>query len=252
MSRRATVLAYHSVGECARSDDPNRLFVRSAAFAAQMEFLARYRRVIALKDINRMLPKGKPAVAITFDDGYRDVLQHAVPILEDYGFPATVFVPTKYIGDRNRWDPPYRCPLEIMSVDELREAEARGLAVESHGHAHRNLAHANEGIALDDISTSIAILSHLLGREVRYLAYPYGVSSETAQRAAAAAGLECAFTTNRLGTGPLDRARITVTPYDRLRVYRLKTAGYYCAMRYSRAGTRLTEPLRAVARRTRN
>src|SRR5208283_2897694 len=59
-------------------------------------------------------------------DAYRSVLTLAVPILERYGFPATVFVPTKWIGMRNRWDPPSELPLDIMTAEELLELRDRG------------------------------------------------------------------------------------------------------------------------------
>src|SRR5436190_28376 len=65
MSGRVTVLAYHAVGECTRGEDPLRLFVHPTAFAIQMDFLARNRRVVTLEDaVNGALPQGRPAVAI--------------------------------------------------------------------------------------------------------------------------------------------------------------------------------------------
>ena len=102
---RRTVLAYHAVGDCSLADDRNSLFVSPTAFAAQMADLATTRRVVPLADaLDAPLPPGKPVVAITFDDGYRSVREHALPILEQHGFPATMFVPTAYVGDENRWD----------------------------------------------------------------------------------------------------------------------------------------------------
>lgn len=129
MSPPATVLAYHAIGECSRADDENSLFVTVEAFTAQMSYLAEHRRVVPLAEAielrsssseRRRSRRRERLVAITFDDGYRSVLERAVPVLEAHGFPATMFVPTRYIGDENRWNPPCPCGLDIMSAGQQR------------------------------------------------------------------------------------------------------------------------------------
>jgi len=254
---RRTVLAYHAVGECARADDRNSLFVSPEAFADQMADLARSRRVVPLSEaLDDGLPPGKPVVAITFDDGYRSVREHALPVLERHGFPATMFVPTAHIGDENRWDEPCPpCSLEIMDDAELRDCEARGLSIEPHGHAHVDLTEADEVTASVDIAASLEHLRTLLGREPRFLAFPFSHGSPDAQRAAARLGLVAAFSIDRPGTGPFDRARVQVTRYDTLRAFRCKSSGRYLAVRFSaaaRAAVALTRPIRATVRRVRS
>ena len=67
-----------------------------------MSFLRRHRHVVSLADmLEGRLPRGRPAVAITFDDGYRSVLTNAAPILSRLGLVATMFVPTKWIAHTN-------------------------------------------------------------------------------------------------------------------------------------------------------
>ena len=84
---------------------PQVLDSAAAARPGRPADLAATRRVVPLADaLDAPLPPGKPVVAITFDDGYRSVREHALPILEQHGFPATMFVPTAYVGDENRWD----------------------------------------------------------------------------------------------------------------------------------------------------
>lgn len=249
------MLAYHAVGECSSADDRNNLFVSPAAFAQQMDDLARTRRVLPLAEVlaDELAP-GKPAVAITFDDGYRSVREHALPVLERNGFPATMFVPTAYIGDENRWNPPCPCPLDIMTADELRDADVRGLSIEAHGHAHTDLAEADEATAADDIAQSLGVLRSLLGREPRFLAFPFSHGSRDAQVAASRLGLDAAFSIDRPGTGPFDRARVQVTPYDSRRMFRFKTSGRYLAWRFSavsRVVVALSRPIRSVLRRVR-
>ncbi len=252
---RRTVLAYHAVGDCSLADDRNSLFVSPTAFAAQMADLAATRRVVPLADaLDAPLPPGKPVVAITFDDGYRSVREHALPILEQHGFPATMFVPTAYVGDENRWDEPCPCSLAIMDADELRDADARGLRIEAHGHAHTDLTEADEETATGDIADSLDALRALLGRDPRFLAFAFSHGSADAQRAAAGLGLEAAFSIDRPGTGRFDQARVQITRYDSLRAFRFKTGGRYLAVRFStmtRAAVALTRPVRAMVRRLR-
>lgn len=248
MKPQTTVLVYHAVGDCRPADDPHLLFVSPACFERQMEYLASNRRVVPLADaVSESLSPGKPVVAITFDDGYRAVLEHALPVLERRGFPATVFVPTAYVGDRNRWDEPLPVPLEIMSTAELRAAESRGLAVESHGHQHIDLSRASVEDARRDLSRSVAILQETTGREPRFLAYPFTTGSIGAQQAAAELRFTAAFTIASKDRGPFARARVPVGRLDPPWLFGMQTSGHYPGLRYSGA----TEWALGVARRIR-
>ncbi|MDQ3758040.1 MAG: polysaccharide deacetylase family protein [Actinomycetota bacterium] len=221
-----TVLAYHAVGRCAPADDPHNLWVSPEAFRRHLAYLARSRRVVSLADaVDGRVEPGRPAVVVTFDDGYRSVLENAVPLLECHGFPATVFVPTKYIGDGNRWDPPTGCPLDIMTEGELRQAARRGLAVESHGHSHLDFSGATFEVARDDLAPSLGRLAAVTGRRPRFLAYPFRAGSEEAQRAAAAVGFDAAFTIDLPHAGRFAWARVSVSPHDSVRLLAVKTSG---------------------------
>lgn len=143
-------------------------------FCAHMDFLRRHRQVVSLEAVvNGRLPLGPPAVAITFDDGYRNVLTNAVPVLQDHGFVATAFVPSRWVGELNAWDAHKDCfPLPIMDDVELREAERRGISVESHGHEHIDLEQEDICVAAQDLRLSMLRLTAILGHAPRYLAYP--------------------------------------------------------------------------------
>jgi peptidoglycan/xylan/chitin deacetylase (PgdA/CDA1 family) len=178
------------------------------------------------------IPPGRPAVAITFDDGYRSVLEEAVPRLERHGFPATMFVPTAFVGDRNRWDAPTGRDLPIMDDDELASLPGRGMAVESHGHAHRPLEEASEAEAHADLAAGREALLALLGRAPRHLAYPFTTGSAGAQAAARRLGFAAAFSIDRRDAGPFARGRVPVIPHDGPRAFALKTSGWYLALRH--------------------
>lgn len=104
-STRAIILLYHSVSEAAF--DPWALCVRPEDFAAHLEILRRRARVLSLNEMLDALERGtlpERAVAITFDDGFVDNLEHARPHLERHGFPATVFVTAGLVGSgRSFW-----------------------------------------------------------------------------------------------------------------------------------------------------
>lgn len=105
----ATILMYHSVApvETAKYIDVAwRMPV--AMFEAQACFLARHRHVVSLHALAQQLKSGSEpepgTVVLTFDDGYRDNLQVAAPILQRYGLPAIVFLATAYVGrGENQW-----------------------------------------------------------------------------------------------------------------------------------------------------
>jgi peptidoglycan/xylan/chitin deacetylase (PgdA/CDA1 family) len=175
-------------------------------------------------------------VAITFDDGYRSVLTEAVPVLRRYGFPATAFVPSKWIGDRNRWDafPENAIPLEVMTADELLKAERAGVEIASHSHAHAKLDELSEQEVRADLEASVARLREITGRPPRYLAYPYGRHGRSADRAAASAGFAAAFSIGQLSTGRYGLERVTIRPTDGRFLFAVKTSGRYLAWRMCR------------------
>ena len=100
----AVVLMYHRVADI--SFDPWRLAVSPANFAEQMDVVCKHFNPVPLAELTanpRSTPRSR-TVAVTFDDGYRDSLEDAKPVLERYGIPATVFVASGYVGSsRDFW-----------------------------------------------------------------------------------------------------------------------------------------------------
>src|SRR5262245_6526405 len=92
------ILGYHRVND---DDDPFFPSLPSAVFESHMAYLARSYRVMMVEDLVESMRRGavpRNAIALTFDDGYRDNLTHAAPILARYGLPATIFLTTGLIG----------------------------------------------------------------------------------------------------------------------------------------------------------
>ena len=234
---RGAVIVYHAIGTVPRDSPQWNGFIRPERFAAQMAFLAERRRVV---DLDAFLEEdaspGPPRVAITFDDAYRSVLEHAVPVLREYGFPATLFVPTKWIGGSNAWNPRGDAPLDLLTGDELAELARSGFAIESHGHAHVDYARLDAATAAEDVRTSVERLTELLDRPPRYLAYPYGRATAAAAAEAARLGLRAAFGLDHPQplSGVYAVRRVSIVPSDARPLFALKTAGRYIGWRQSR------------------
>jgi len=103
-AQRLIILNYHhvSAGPGGPADTPFETGVAAREFQQQVRYLAAHHSVVDLAEAARRLAAGealpRPAVCLTFDDGYADVYQHAYPVLRRLGLPATVFVSTAYVG----------------------------------------------------------------------------------------------------------------------------------------------------------
>lgn len=197
---RTFVLMYHRVGEV-RSAAESLYCIAPERFAAQMNLLARrgYRAVpidalVAWLEGGPTLKKGD--FVLTFDDGFLGVREYALPILEQLGWPFTVFLVTSLLGGADMWQrfnnlEGRRYPL--LSVDDVRHMRLRGCSFHSHTETHASLPSADDGTLAAELAGSRAALSNLLGDHAAYLAYPYGHLDDRVESATRAAGYKAAF-----------------------------------------------------------
>ena len=232
--RRPAVLVYHALGRTRGRDDRHGMFVEPKTFAAQMAYLAKKRVVVPLADAvdDRATDRSRPG---------RDHLRRRIPVClraraSDLGAAQDLgdrVRPSAFIGSVNGWEEPDTGALPIMSAEELREAEQRGLAVESHGHRHIDLSRSDPELTRRDLQDGVHALTEVTQRRVRFLAYPFGQASEEARALAESVGFDGAFTTNRDTQSPFYRSRISISEGDSFQLFRLKTSGYYDALRAS-------------------
>jgi peptidoglycan/xylan/chitin deacetylase (PgdA/CDA1 family) len=177
------------------------------------------------------------AVLITFDDGYRDIVENALPVLQAHGFPAVIFVPVAYMGD-DSMPLPHEMPLAERGVrnrtldwDLVRELDASGVRVESHGISHRPLAEVSLDEAVREIAVSKLKLEEELRRPVRAYAYVKGSEAHfhpVHESLLMQAGYDIAFTSisrsNGPGSEPFRLGRYNVEPYAP-RTFELVLAG---------------------------
>jgi Predicted xylanase/chitin deacetylase len=119
-SRCPVIVLYHHVAEV--TDDPWNIAVAPRRFERQIAMLRWAFEIVPLNELRAPPGKGKPRAAITFDDGYRDVVTTALPILERFDCPATVFLTTGSIGSRREfwWDELTRIIMSSDTTSEVR------------------------------------------------------------------------------------------------------------------------------------
>lgn len=225
------VLCYHSV-------EP-RPPASAGLYVVSNSTLSRQMRVIRLlgftvRPLDEIVDRWERGIAppplslvITFDDGYRNNLDHAWPILRRHRYAATLFSVSGLLGGRSVWDEHVEPgPRPLLTEAELRELDQAGFRVESHGVSHADLRTVSETVAAEEITTSRRELARILGRPVDLFAYPYGHDDATIQQLTAAAGYRAAFSTrwglNTPATPRFGLCRIQVLGTDNLVVFALK------------------------------
>jgi peptidoglycan/xylan/chitin deacetylase (PgdA/CDA1 family) len=211
------ILGYHKVGPPAPGSWETWFSVPEDVFASQLRALQDggwqpVDSVAFLEGLARPEALPERAALITFDDGYRSVLEVALPLLERFGYPGVIFVPTEYVGRTNLFDHDDEPQEPLCDWDDLRELLRRGIAVESHGASHRTFSELTPSDRADELERSKAALEAELGQVVQLFAYPYGDDGGAAPQVREA-GYRAAF---GYGGGP-----IALPPEDGFRIERL-------------------------------
>lgn len=153
-------------------------------------------------------------VALTFDDGYDDVME-ALPLITERRLAATIFIPTKFIGEQNSWDNfLLRGKRTHLSHEQIRKLAAAGVQFGSHSHTHRDLTSLDDKTLREELEQSKRILEELTGRQVRYLAYPFGRSDSRVAEMARAVGYEYCLWSSPRRADRCDRGRIPINRFD--------------------------------------
>jgi peptidoglycan/xylan/chitin deacetylase (PgdA/CDA1 family) len=133
-------------------------------------------------------------LAITFDDGYRGLREHAFPVLEAHGFRATCFVITDYAGKLNRWDVAYGGRrFAHLAWRDMRAWQGRGIEFASHTATHPRLTRCSSDQVREELSRSRADMAGRLGVETPAVSYPFGAFGEREERLAREAGYAAGF-----------------------------------------------------------
>jgi peptidoglycan/xylan/chitin deacetylase (PgdA/CDA1 family) len=192
-----------------------------SVFRDQIAWLARrgYRSLTLDEAAEALRSDGHPPrgrnVVITFDDGYRCVVEHAFPVLAEFGLTATLFVVTAAVDTTTDW---YvqggGRPFEHASWSELERAASRGFTIGSHTVSHRSLLDASDAVRAEELGASKEMLEKRTGA-CHHFAYPFGAHDDAVVAAVQRAGYTTACSTesglNRPGQPPLRLRRQSIS-----------------------------------------
>ncbi len=216
-AQRVPVLLYHAV-----TDDPRpwirEFSVGPAAFAEQMRLVAESgRQVVTISQLverrRRDLSTGREVV-VTFDDGFADFAQGALPVLDSHGFVSTLYLTTGALcgGDREATSDLLETPM--LAWPQLPQLEASGVEIGAHAMTHLPLDVLATSVARREIEGSKAALEKQLGHAVTTFAYPHGYAGRRIERLVSEAGFTSACAVREAlsprDDDPMRLARLTV------------------------------------------
>jgi peptidoglycan/xylan/chitin deacetylase (PgdA/CDA1 family) len=175
------------------------LAVPAAAFAEQANWLAENATVLSLDDLlNPRTPRHSLSAAITFDDGYRSVHDHAAPVLGRAGFAASVYLNTSCIADHQHTSADaslgHYSDEEFLCWEEVLALRAAGWTIGSHGTDHVDLTQCAQDVIRDNVARSRSVIEQRVGVPCRHFAYTWGRHNRQIREAVASAGYAAAVT----------------------------------------------------------
>lgn len=215
---RCVILYYHEVPARER-----------ARFAKQMDVLARSATVLPA-DYTGELESGKDFAAVTFDDGFVSVLENALPELQRHKMPATIFVPSGYLGQQPGWIKQGKKEW-VMTPEQLRVAHKGGLTIGSHTVKHPRLDRLPSDQAGSEMSVSKCELEKILQEPVDLLSFPHGAyTSDVLEQAHKMGyrrvfGIKPKWIKGKMNGFFMDRVAVNPTDWDI--EFRLKIKGAY-------------------------
>ena len=222
------ILMYHAVGTPVADDAQGLYNMPFGRFESQMRYLKNhYAEHFVPLDCNAFAGNGF-RIAITFDDGYRDNLLVAAPLLVELGIPFTVFVCTGAVSERKDG---------FLSPEDLRELSAmQGVKIGSHSVNHLRLTAIDDRAVYNEVECSKAYLEDLLGRRVDSIAYPRGDVNKRVRDIVASAryeiGATSRFDINQANRDALLLCRTDIWAGDDIMVFGQKLRGDWDWMRW--------------------
>jgi peptidoglycan/xylan/chitin deacetylase (PgdA/CDA1 family) len=209
-----SVLVYHTISERV-TPLPGDIDIPRDKFAQQLEWLSRWSRVGLLEQT--LSDSFRGMTAITFDDGFRDNLVVALPLLEKFKLPMTLFVTAGYVGQG-----------EYLSPNELREIANHPLVtIGAHGLWHRNFTKVSMEEARAELVSSRLLLQTITGKSIDFMAWPYGECNEQLERLSRECGYRAAWSVWKGTNSTHSRWRVPLGRRDSMLRFVAKVSGAY-------------------------
>jgi peptidoglycan/xylan/chitin deacetylase (PgdA/CDA1 family)/predicted TPR repeat methyltransferase len=219
---RLPILMYHRVSDPVGSD-AMRYTVSADQLRRHLEYLrdAGFHSVSLAEwtaAVHAREPLAGRPVALTFDDAYVDFIENAVPLLQQYGFAATLFVVSGHVGGWNRWDAGVAEPVRLMDWPAIERAAAAGIEIGAHSATHAPMTGLTPAEIVREASRARADIQRRIKQPPSAFAYPYGDWDPVVEHLVAASGfltgVTCRVGSSALDDRPLRLPRIEVSGTD--------------------------------------
>ncbi len=170
------VLFYHRVSD--QFTNPWSISCRD--FERQIDWIEQHFEMVDLEECQRRIRSGsntRPTLSITFDDGYAENCEFAIPMLLERRIPVTYFVTLEHTKNQQplSHDVEAGRPLPVNTIESLRALDMSGVEIGAHTRNHINLADISDPhVILDEVIDASHELGQLIGRSIRYFAFPFG------------------------------------------------------------------------------
>jgi peptidoglycan/xylan/chitin deacetylase (PgdA/CDA1 family) len=219
--RKVPILMYHSISRTARPQF-KKFTILPEVFAEHMSYLYRHKyQPITVTQFVRAIACGGEGISdrsavLTFDDGFADFYTDILPILGQYGFVATLYVTTAFVGGTSRWlQREGEVNRPMLTWPQLVDISACGIECGAHSHTHPQLDMLPPSAAGHEIRQCKRILEEQLAQEVSSFAYPFGYYDATVKRLVQEAGYSSAcavrYAMSSTADDPFALARFSVT-----------------------------------------
>lgn len=214
------ILFYHRVSD----SFPNPWTLNCQEFKKQIDWFQKKFRLVSLDECQRLISAGKndqPTLAITFDDGYAENLEFAVPLLVERKIPFTYFVTVDNVIHQHPFphDLQLNRPLPVNSIESIQAMARLGIQIGAHTRHHSDVATLNPDQLFDELIVASRELEDYIGQPVKHFAFPYGQRKNLSIEAFELLqqhGFSAACTTlggwNPLGTNPFELTRMHGDP----------------------------------------
>jgi len=219
------VLVYHKIGnrfEWGITRQKIRQFEQQIRYLKQQG----YRSIKMDESFDQKGPEDSKRILITFDDGYESVYSFAFPLLKRYGFCACIFLITGYVGRYNKWDVNWGKKFRHIGWAQIREMMEYGFTFGSHTVNHPDLTRLEKRYLEYELKSSKEELEDKLGREIRFLSFPFGKYNQMVERVSQEVGYQKAFTvcssSKERNSHPFVKGRVGMHLFDSPLTLRIK------------------------------
>lgn len=233
MKPEIPILMYHKIRDLSKDNPKFLTWVSPTQFKNQMEWLYQNKyTTISFDTLIEDMEIPSKSIIITFDDGFKDNYTNAFPILKKYGFTATIFLTTDYIGRTNEWDKKFNeLIFPMLSVKEIKEMNEYGISFGAHTCSHPDLRKLTKQEAEKEIRKSKTKIEELIGKPVTTFCYPFGLFNDETKQIVKEVGFKCACSVR---IGPLRVKddvyairRIPIYPQDNGWKFKFKISNWY-------------------------